>query len=208
MKKLLKAIYRRFKPKPGVETFRAALKSLRPGDNVIDCGANVGDFTVLLAATGATVYAFEPDPVAFEALSKRTAGMANVHLSDAAVSNQEGSAKLYFHEKRGVDALIASTGSSLVVSKTNINPVDYQEVRLIRLADFVAALGSVKLMKMDIEGHEIEVLNDLIDSGQARKIEQSFVELHDRKNPHLSDETNRLRERIRKTGGKFDLSWH
>lgn len=208
MKKLLKAIYRRLKPRPGVESFQAALKALGPGDNVIDCGANVGDFTVQLAATGATVYAFEPDPVAFKVLAERTRGMANVHLSTSAVSSKEGTAKLYFHEKRAADALLASTGSSLVESKTNVNPDDFEEVQLVRLADVVASLGSVKLMKMDIEGHEIDVLNDLLDSGEARRIERSFVELHDRKNPHLGAATDELRERIRRSGMNFDLSWH
>ena len=41
-------------------------------DVVFDCGANVGDVTAPLAATGATVHAFEPDPFAFGQLSRRT----------------------------------------------------------------------------------------------------------------------------------------
>ncbi|MFM7443241.1 MAG: FkbM family methyltransferase, partial [Tabrizicola sp.] len=35
---------------------------LRPGDVAVDCGANRGDVTAVLAASGAVVHAFEPDP--------------------------------------------------------------------------------------------------------------------------------------------------
>ena len=47
------------------------LSMLKPGDLVLDCGANVGAVTGPLAETGATVHAFEPDPFAFEKLKKK-----------------------------------------------------------------------------------------------------------------------------------------
>src|SRR4051794_32403355 len=49
-----------------------------PGDILVDCGANVGDVTSSFARTGATVYAFEPDPLCFSVLSKRFSLTPNV----------------------------------------------------------------------------------------------------------------------------------
>ncbi len=208
LKSLVKAVTRRLAPKPAVEVFNRAILELRRGDTVIDCGANVGDFTLPLAATGASVHAFEPDPVAFEKLKERTAGLKNVTLYNKAVSNEAGTARLYLHEDRDKDPLKTSTGSSLVATKTNVNTENYVDVEVVRFSDFVAAQGVIKLLKMDIEGHEIEVLNDLIETGTVHNIKKAFVELHDRKNPQLATETQRLRERIKGTGVRFDLSWH
>lgn len=208
LKALLKKLRRRIFPKRAVDAFNNALIWLKRGDTAIDCGANVGNFTLAMAATGATVHAFEPDPVAFEKLKERTAGLKNVKLYNAAVSNEVGSGRLYLHEDRGQDPLAKSVASSLVATKTNVNTETFVSVELVRLSDFVTAQGVIKVLKMDIEGHEIEVLNDMIDTGAIRNIKTAFVELHDRKNPQLAGATQLLRERIRATGVNFDLTWH
>lgn len=41
-----------------------------PGDVVVDAGANVGHYALPAAAAGCRVYAFEPDPVAFDRLAR------------------------------------------------------------------------------------------------------------------------------------------
>jgi FkbM family methyltransferase len=46
------------------------LHALRPGDLFLDVGANVGSYTVLAAATGARVIAFEPVPATFRQLQE------------------------------------------------------------------------------------------------------------------------------------------
>jgi FkbM family methyltransferase len=204
----LRRLRQGFSPKTTVDLFVAATTLLGPGDITIDCGANVGDYTILLARSGAAVHAFEPDPVAFEVLVARTSGFANVVLHNKAISNTSGFAKLYLHEARARDPLFASTGSSLLATKTNVNTDTFIEVEAIRFSDFVADIGAIAILKMDIEGHEIEVINDLIDTGTISHIKSAFVELHDKKNPHLTDATQKLRSRIQKTSTSFDLTWH
>lgn len=204
----LRRLLKRTSPKNAVDAFVEAAKRLRPGDIAIDCGANVGDYTLILARSGATVHAFEPDPVAFEELSTRTSTFLNVVLHNQALSNISGRAKLYLHEARSRDPLFASTGSSLLATKTNVNSDTFVEVEAIRLSDFIASVGTVAILKMDIEGHEIEVINDLIDTKTIQNIGMAFVELHDRKNPQLTAATQELRSRIQETGLNFDLTWH
>src|SRR5215471_19231611 len=53
--------------------------TVNPGDVIIDCGANIGDVTSLFARAGATVYAFEPNPLCFSILSRRFSALPLVH---------------------------------------------------------------------------------------------------------------------------------
>lgn len=190
------------------EAFRQALASLTAGDVAVDCGANLGIYTEMMARSGATVHSFEPDPAVFAELERKFRNVPNVVLHHAAVSSRAGIAKLYFHSDRDNDPVKMSQSSSLEVSKTNIDPGNYHEVATLDLSAFVAATGFVKLLKMDIEGHEIEVINHLIDTGEIKRIDRAFVELHDRKNPSLKEATDALRERIAEIDVDFDLTWH
>ena len=63
---------------------------LKPGDLAVDCGANMGVVTQRLAATGADVVAFEPDPFAFKTLEQKFAKLPNVTLINAAVGVGSG----------------------------------------------------------------------------------------------------------------------
>src|SRR5689334_14105818 len=72
--------------------FNEACATLGPDDIALDCGANVGEFTELLARTGCQVFAFEPDPYAFSRLSERLANFPNARLMNAAVSTVQGTA--------------------------------------------------------------------------------------------------------------------
>lgn len=207
----LNRLRKKFFPNHAVDAhcaFVDATRRLGPGDTAIDCGANVGDYTIMLARSGAIVHAFEPDPVAFEELAVRTSGFSNVVLHNQAISNASGVTKLYLHEDRSRDPLFASTGSSLLSTKTNVNKDTFVEVEAIRFSEFVSSIGPVAILKIDIEGHEIEVINDLIDTGAIQNVQMAFVELHDKKNPHLEAATKHLRSRIQKTGVNFDLTWH
>jgi len=48
--------------------------NILPGSVCIDCGANLGAITAMLADKGATVYAFEPHPLCAEKLRERFKG--------------------------------------------------------------------------------------------------------------------------------------
>ena len=61
---------------------------------VLDCGANLGDVTARLAATGAHVHSFEPEPFLFSHLERRFAGTPNVTLHNVALAARSGVASL------------------------------------------------------------------------------------------------------------------
>jgi len=79
----------------------------------------------------------------------------------------------------------------------------------VDLATFISQLGSrIALCKLDVEGVEVEIINNLIDTKAIDHIDLLLVETHDHKIPKLKESTDLLRERIRKRGIKnINLNW-
>ena len=197
------------KERPEVTAFKDVIARLSRSDVAIDCGANLGKFTTLMAETGATVYAFEPHPVAYEQLVSRMKSYPNVTVFHAAVAAEAGNVRLYFHKWTKHDPLHWSSSASLLSTKENIDRESFVDVKAIPLAAFIEKLDRpVALLKMDIEGAEVAVLNQLLDAGLAKKIGEAFVEVHDRRVRSLVEPTQRLRERFASLGiTNFRLDW-
>lgn len=183
--------------------------ALGRGDVAVDCGANVGHYTAIMARGGATVYAFEPNPHAFAALAERFRGAGNVHCREQAVHVEDTRLPLYLHENAAADPLHWSTGSSLIRGKPNVDASRFVEVEAIDFAAFIERLGRpVALVKMDIEGAEAAVLARLIERGTVSKIRHLLVETHDARVPELAPEMERVRRLIRERGlANVDLGW-
>jgi len=195
---------------PTKDTIRALAKiAPKPGEIAIDCGANVGDITEILARRGATVYAFEPNPDAYARLRQRFAGSPNVECIQAGVSTADEKQKLFMHEEAGKDPVFWSTGSSVLEFKSNVSTDNYVEAEFIDLARFILGLGKpVRIVKMDIEGAECQVINHLIDTGAVKQIRHLFVETHDHRIPELREPTDALRKRVAdEILNQVDLTW-
>ncbi|MGY6554757.1 MAG: FkbM family methyltransferase [Wenzhouxiangella sp.] len=183
--------------------------SLRPGDVAIDCGANVGAITRELAQGGADVHAFEPNPLAMIELERLSRPFPNVHCHAAAVSDHDGHAALFLHRKHDQDPLGHSAGSSLVAGKHNLDPAASLTVPVVDLARFIRELNRpVRLLKIDIEGLEVRLLEHLLDQGLLGDIEQVFCETHEFKVAGLWQECRRLRRRLDAAGMRHvNLDW-
>lgn len=198
------------KQRPELDAFKAAAAKLTPEDVAVDCGANVGKFTVIMARTGARVYAFEPNPAAFAELERNTAAFPNVKARQAAVTTEPGPVKLFLHKWAEEDPVHWSTGSSLLLEKNNVRDDRFTTVEGVAFAAFVRELGprTISLLKMDIEGAEVAVLEQLLDEGLHTRIKEAFVEMHDRRIASLAAPSRRLRERLRAEGAnQFCLDW-
>lgn len=196
--------------RPEVTAFDECVAALGPGDIAIDCGANVGKFTVPMARTGAEVYAFEPNPHAYAELVKATAGYPNVRALQAAATTEPGPVRLYLHRYSDDDPVHFSSGSTLVAGKRNVREDHFTTVEGIPFADFIEGLGGrrIRLLKMDVEGAEVGLLNQLLDRGLHQRIDQLFAEVHDRQNRTLAEPTRLLRERLAALGAShFRLDW-
>ncbi len=188
----------------------AEFLTLGPDDIAIDCGANLGVITTVMARSGAQVHAFEPNPDAFASLKEKVGGLANVHLHQQAVLDKAGTLRLYLHLNYARNPERFSQGSSLISEKRNVDENHGVDVEVIDLCQFIEGLGRpVKLLKIDIEGAEYAVLHAMLDRGTIDLVEKVFVETHAHAIASLKDTDLRLRQRIaaRGLGGKIDLNW-
>jgi FkbM family methyltransferase len=183
--------------------------ALAPGEVAIDCGANVGSVTELMARRGAIVYAFEPNPYAFKLLKNKFENNQSVHCIEKGVWKCDGKMKLFLHERAIEDQLYWSTGSSLLANKTNVNEKKYVEVDVVDLAKFIEDLGRpVKLLKIDVEGAEFAILDRLIEMELIQNIDLILVETHEDRIPELRQQSAITRARIKDLGCfNVDLNW-
>ena len=182
---------------------------INKGDIFIDCGANVGQETIPAAEKGAIVYSFEPNPHAFAELSKRVEGMDNVHLFNKGVLDKNTTLKLYLHNQSDDDEVKWSTASSLLAEKSNVRKDKFVEVEIIDLTEFIESIGKrIKVLKIDVEGVEFEILNKLIDSGIYKNIDHILAETHEEKMPELLPKLKNLKKKIAKNNiSNIDLNW-
>lgn len=189
--------------------FSDVCAKLGPDDIALDCGANVGEFTEILAQTGCRVFAFEPDPFAFARLTERMGGMPNVQLFNAAVSISDGVARLYFHRDRAKDVETMSQGSSLLPEKPNVSKNSYKDVQVIDVVAFVSKLDRpVSLFKLDVEGEEARILEGLLNTNVIDRIGHMFVETHEHKIDSIREKIEWVRQNIRQRRlVNIDLNW-
>ena len=189
--------------------YDAIFNSLKSGDICIDCGANVGTITSQMAAKGAIVYAFEPNPHAFKVLKENFGGNKNIHLYNKGVWDRNTKTKLYLHENSDNDEVYWSTGSSILDFKGNVLKNKFVEIEVIDLIEFIQDINKeISILKIDIEGAECEVIEKLIKTGTYKKIGKIFVETHDKKIHKLRKKTNYIKRLIKTKNIKnINLDW-
>lgn len=137
------------------------LRLTDPGDVAVDVGANLGYVTSLLArAVGPTgrVVAFEPHPEIFELLTTNVDSWAaypdaaTVELHRLALSACAGEADLALPE-----AFRRNMGSAGLVGDRGPSADSLERVQVRRMDEIVTA-DRIGLLKIDVEGHELGVL--------------------------------------------------
>jgi FkbM family methyltransferase len=141
---------------------------------IIDCGSNIG-ISVLyfkIVFPGSTIRAFEPDTLTHDLLKKNIEAnnLSGVQVFNCALSDQNGMVNFY-----------DSSESSLTLNRTTRKSNGLRQIGSVnacKLSDFVTK--QVDLIKMDIEGSELDVLEDLITSGKINLVVRFLVEFHPR----------------------------
>lgn len=173
------------------------VRRLRPGSLAVDCGANVGNVTAALASTGLDVVAFEPHPDAFAELERRFAGTLSVTCLRQAVGAGAGTRRLHLHPPGDATPLDVSAGASLFGGKRNVDARSWIPVETIGLPSFLDGLDRrISLLKLDVEGAEVEILERMLESDMLERIELVLVEMHDWVVPELEERGAALRERL------------
>lgn len=179
------------------------------GGLFIDLGANVGLFTRYMAAHAKRVIAFEPDPWTVATLKKNVADLTNVEVVEAAAGTADRMVELYRAAEFMNDPQAASESSSIVSGKLNIDNMAFISVQECDFIRFLQELDAdIAVIKIDIEGAEVELLEKLLASPVLDRIGHVFVETHEKKIPALADRTAELR-RVVATLRKpvFNMDW-
>lgn len=186
---------------------------LRPGDIALDCGANVGVVTRVLAATGADVVSFEPDPFAFGKLRAAFADHPRVELVNAAVGVSDGTVRLMRAGNFGDNPAGASVKSTILQGGRMIDEAAGIDVRLMDFPAYleakIAERGEIAFVKMDIEGAELDLLEEMDRRGLLAHIRCLVAETHERKFRDLRPRYRALRTNFARKypGGRVNLDW-
>ncbi|MGY4706900.1 FkbM family methyltransferase [Candidatus Bipolaricaulota sp. J31] len=168
------------------ETTEAILGFLKPGMTFIDLGAHIGYFTLLAAKTvwpSGRVYAFEPVPSTCQVLQHNVAVNrfdSVVTVIPKAVSDKSGIGHLILPPESTVSARIL-TGEK---HRKSVEDERIIEVETISLDDYFQQIGwpEVNLIKMDIEGAEIQALKGMKELSRRNQNLKLIIEIN---YPHL-----------------------
>lgn len=119
-------------------------KHMRPGQSIVDAGAMIGDHTLIYSewvSDGGQVYAFEPNPDAFECLEYNMRGKTHVHCFNHGLADSSSVYGLNLDPNVGASHM--SEGGSVPVS---VRPLDE------------LGLPPIGFMKIDVEGFETRLL--------------------------------------------------
>uniref|UniRef100_A0A7C4NZN3 FkbM family methyltransferase n=1 Tax=Thermodesulfobacterium geofontis TaxID=1295609 RepID=A0A7C4NZN3_9BACT len=138
---------------------------------VIDCGANIGFYTLRVAPRVKKVISIEPNPYNYEMLllNLKINRIRNVVPLNLAIYDKRCSIRIY------------GEGPTSTIFKPKYSE-KYVNVRAIPLDDITKRLKSIDLLKIDVEGAEVEVLKGA--TSTLRKTRNIILEVH----THLIDD--------------------
>jgi FkbM family methyltransferase len=149
---------------------RRLLEATREGDTFFDVGANIGTVTIPVAMTGAECLAFEPAPANAARLAENAElnRLGNVTVVEAAMWSESGTVELRVDGAEG-------SGTARVVDAGE-GTIEVPAATLDRFAGGGAAAPD--LLKIDVEGAELEVLRGAEATLGAGRVREVFVETH------------------------------
>ncbi|GHT52080.1 methyltransferase [Bacteroidia bacterium] len=148
-----------------------------PADAIcLDCGANIGLITDLFLRCGGIVHAFDPLLETARLYARKYANNNRVIFNNAAVSGENGEIMLH------TSGLVYDQACSIVDVVGAQSSYSYK-VKMMRLVDYIKQFDYIYILKLDIEGAEFDVLDDILQSGVYDKIGYIMVETHVRFNP-------------------------
>jgi FkbM family methyltransferase len=160
-----------------------------PNRAALDIGVHLGMYTRHLAKCADSVFGFEANPNSAEFASRSLRGLATIYWT--AVSSEAGMGSLLIPVEGagGAEAALGTLSQTNVFGGARFREV---EVPVKRLDDFELPL--VGFVKIDVEGHEEEVLQ----GGEAMLMRDRPVYLIELEERHNSGLISRVVERFRR----------
>lgn len=139
---------------------------------ILDCGSNIGMSVLFFKYLypRSHIIAFEPNEYAYRCLEKNVEAnrLGNIFLRNAAVSDKDGKIKFYVDD--------ASPGSLVASTLKQRMPKLEKTVDAVRLSTFIDR--EIDFVKLDVEGAEWPVLNELCLTQKIGFVRQMAIEYH------------------------------
>ena len=146
---------------------------------VLDIGAWCGTWSLAMQKYAENISCYEPDKTHFICLQKNLAPFNNVSLYNHAIGNEEGFVKLTEETATQNTRVIQEKGDIKICTLDSLN------------------LNNVDLIKIDVEGYEMEVLKGAIET--IKNVQFIMIELNN--NAKRYDSSNREIEKFLPTLG-------
>lgn len=168
---------RGFFRKSVTDDLAARVKTARP--IIVDVGANKGDTVAhfMAAFPAAEIWALEPHPETFAAMAGRFAGRPQVHPHRLALSSRSGTATMHSYTNAAINSLSPVAAGALMDGAVVASPT--VEVELQSLTEFCARAGieRVDILKLDTQGHELDILHSGREFLASGKVDFVLAEL-------------------------------
>ena len=151
---------------------------------IFDVGANVGNMTELYRVMFGqpTIHAFEPQPEIFAELERRVGALDGVTLNRLALGERIGSAIFYQNSDPATSSLLPLRPESSWAQELKLTPRAEIEVPVDTIDHYCAThgIGSIDLVKLDIQGFEPDCLRGAADMlrRQAIRVIQAEIITH------------------------------
>ncbi|WP_051328301.1 FkbM family methyltransferase [Desulfatirhabdium butyrativorans] len=154
---------------------------LLPGQTAVDVGANVGYISLYMAkrvGPKGRVIAFEPNPYAFGLLerNRRINGFDHLDIHPAGLGASDMDTAFHC----GLPGMeVYSSLADIGHPDADVKRFETIDVHLFRADDWMKAAGidHIHVLKLDVEGAELSVLQGFSDMLEARRIDWILIEL-------------------------------
>ncbi len=132
-------------------------QEISPGNTIFDLGANIGYYALMeskLLNRSGKIFAVEPDPrnvLFFKKNIKRFHLEDIISLEEAGISDVDGELDFMLSNRTN----LSSFGAQDEIGAKKI------KVTVFNFSNYIKKLGKVDLVRMDVEGHEVEILSSL-----------------------------------------------
>ena len=163
---------------------------LLPVNVIFDVGAHRGESAIEFNRIfpSSTVYCFEPEQENFLALKENIKPYVNLHSYDFALSAYSGKADIILNEDSQTHSLRNAYGKTYQARRQIVN-VETLDNMMMKLD-----ISAVDLLKIDVEGMEIEVLQGATRSLLAKSIRTIVLEATLDRTDQIHTQLTRLQE--------------
>jgi FkbM family methyltransferase len=164
------------------EVYKKGNIEVKPGDTVLDIGANYGFFSLYAVEKGASkIISLEPFDSTYKCLEKNTESFEQIITVNAAISSEEGEAKFVLNSDYSGSSYLLSNVSISDDGGVFITPDDHNifSVKTTTINKIIEQynIDKIDFLKVDCEGGELDLFKTITDENLS-KVKNTVIEYH------------------------------